>query len=64
MVMLRYRSFRADHLTVSGDVSLGKDTVLRGTVIIVANDGEGIDLPQGSVLENKIVTGNLRILEH
>ena len=49
---------------MSGDVSLGKDTVLRGTVIIVANEGEGIDLPAGSTLENKIITGNLRILEH
>jgi len=53
-----------DHLTVSGDVRFGRDVVLRGTVIIVANEGARIDLAHGSVLENKVVTGNLRILEH
>lgn len=53
-----------DHATVSGDVRFGKDVVLRGTVIIVANEGSRIDIPAGSVFENKVVTGNLRILEH
>lgn len=53
-----------DHLTVSGDVRFGRDVVLRGTVIIVANEGSKIDVPDGSVFENKIITGNLRILEH
>ena len=53
-----------DHLTISGSVSLGKDVVLRGTVIIVANEREPIDIPDGSILENKVVTGSLRILEH
>lgn len=53
-----------DHLTVSGDVTFGKDVSLRGTVIIIANHGERIDIPQGAVLENKIVSGNLRILDH
>ncbi|KAG7283168.1 hypothetical protein CRUP_000530 [Coryphaenoides rupestris] len=43
-----------DHLTVSGD----------GTVIIIANHGDRIDIPAGSLLENKIVSGNLRILDH
>jgi len=33
-------------------------------VIIIANEGERIDIPAGSILENKIVTGNLRIMEH
>lgn len=36
----------------------------QGTVIIIANHGEKIDIPQGSILENKIVSGNLRILDH
>ena len=36
----------------------------QGTVIIVANEGSRIDLPDGSVLEDKVVTGHLRILEH
>ncbi|XP_065324602.1 UTP--glucose-1-phosphate uridylyltransferase-like [Gordionus sp. m RMFG-2023] len=53
-----------DHLTVSGDVTFGKHVTLRGTVIIIANHGERIDIPTGSILENKIVTGNLRILDH
>ncbi|XP_012284624.1 UTP--glucose-1-phosphate uridylyltransferase isoform X2 [Orussus abietinus] len=53
-----------DHLTVSGDVTFGKRVSLKGTVIIIANHGERIDLPSGSILENKIVSGNLRILDH
>jgi UTP--glucose-1-phosphate uridylyltransferase len=53
-----------DHLTVSGDVTFGSNVVLRGTVIIVANHGERIDIPSGSILENKVVSGNLRILDH
>lgn len=53
-----------DHLTVMGDVMFGKNVTLRGTVIIIANEGERIDIPAGAILENKIVTGNLRIMEH
>jgi UTP--glucose-1-phosphate uridylyltransferase len=48
-----------DHLTVSGNVWFDKDVVLRGTVIVVANEGARIDLPPGSVLENKVLMGNL-----
>jgi len=53
-----------DHLTVSGDVTFGANVNLKGTVIVVANHGDRIDIPSGSVLENKVVTGNLRILDH
>uniref|UniRef100_H3BYT3 UTP--glucose-1-phosphate uridylyltransferase n=1 Tax=Tetraodon nigroviridis TaxID=99883 RepID=H3BYT3_TETNG len=53
-----------DHLTVSGDVTLGKNVSLKGTVIIIANHGDRIDIPAGSMLENKIVSGNLRIMDH
>jgi UTP--glucose-1-phosphate uridylyltransferase len=53
-----------DQLTVAGDVTFGEGTVLKGTVIIVANHGSRIDLPAGSILENKVVTGGLHILEH
>jgi len=53
-----------DHLTVSGDVTFGSKVILRGTVIIVANHGSRIDIPSGSVLENKVISGNLRILDH
>ncbi|XP_052766080.1 UTP--glucose-1-phosphate uridylyltransferase-like isoform X2 [Mya arenaria] len=53
-----------DHLTVSGDVTFGKNVTLKGTVIIIANHGDRIDIPSGAILENKIVSGNLRILDH
>lgn len=48
-----------DHLTVSGDVWFGRNITLRGTVIIVANEGSRIDLPDGSILENS--ASSLRI---
>ena len=47
-----------------GAVTLGRDVVLRGTVIIVAAEGERIDIPDGAVLENKVLSGSLRIVEH
>ncbi|ODQ50211.1 UTP-glucose-1-phosphate uridylyltransferase [Saitoella complicata NRRL Y-17804] len=53
-----------DHLTVTGDVVFGRGVQLKGTVIIVCNDGERIDIPPGSVLENVVVTGTLKLLEH
>lgn len=53
-----------DHLTITGNVNLGRNVTLKGTVIIVVNDGQKIDIPNGSVLENVVVTGNLSILEH
>lgn len=53
-----------DHLTVSGDVTFGRKVTLKGTVIIIANHGDKIDIPAGACLENKIVSGNLRILDH
>lgn len=49
---------------VSGDVWFGKGITLRGTVIIVANEGSKIDLPDGSILENKLVSGNVSIIDH
>lgn len=39
-------------------------TYTQGTVIIVANEGSVIMIPDGTVLEDKVVTGNLRILDH
>lgn len=38
-----------DHLTVSGDVKFGRKVTLRGTVIIVANEGNRIEIPDGTV---------------
>jgi UTP--glucose-1-phosphate uridylyltransferase len=48
-----------DHLTVSGDVTFGAGVTLAGTVIIVANHGNRIDIPDGSRLENKVVSAPL-----
>uniref|UniRef100_UPI00358F1CA5 UTP--glucose-1-phosphate uridylyltransferase-like isoform X2 n=1 Tax=Myxine glutinosa TaxID=7769 RepID=UPI00358F1CA5 len=53
-----------DHLTVSGNVAFGKDVVLKGTVIIIANHGHEIVIPSGSILENKIISGNLTVMDH
>jgi UTP--glucose-1-phosphate uridylyltransferase len=53
-----------DHLTVAGDVHFGANVRLKGTVIIVANEGSCIMIPDGAVLEDKVVTGHLRILDH
>lgn len=66
--MSRFRSIprilELDHLTVTGDVTFGSNVTLKGTVIIIANHGNRIDIPPGTILENKIVSGNLRILDH
>ncbi|KIJ40970.1 hypothetical protein M422DRAFT_209696 [Sphaerobolus stellatus SS14] len=52
-----------DHLTVTGDVYFGRNITLRGTVIVVANEGQRIDIPDGCVLENRLLTGNLNNIE-
>ena len=48
-----------DHLTVTGDVYFGRNVTLRGTVIVVANEGQRIDIPDGCILENRLLSGNL-----
>ena len=53
-----------EHLTVAGDVTFGRNVTLKGTVIIVANEGSLIMIPDGTILEDKVVTGNLRLLDH
>lgn len=53
-----------DHLTVEGNVKFGRNVTLKGTVVIVSYNGNEIDIPNGSVLENVVVTGNLNIFEH
>jgi UTP--glucose-1-phosphate uridylyltransferase len=52
-----------DHLTVSGDVYFGRNVTLRGTVIVVANEGQRIDIPDGCILENRLLSGNLNMIE-
>lgn len=58
------RILELDHLTVTGNVYIGKNVTLKGTVIIVCEDGNKIQIPNGSVLENVVITGSLNILEH
>lgn len=53
-----------DHLTITGNVTLGKNVTLKGTVIIVCEEGKKIEIPNGSELENVVITGSLSILEH
>ena len=55
---------RCEHLTISGDVTLGEGVAIAGTVVIVAADGARIDVPPGSRLEDNVVTGALRVLAH
>jgi UTP--glucose-1-phosphate uridylyltransferase len=50
-----------DHLTVAGDVVFGRDVTLRGSVIIVAKNGAKIAIPDGAVLEDKVLAGDLMI---
>jgi UTP--glucose-1-phosphate uridylyltransferase len=52
-----------ESLTVSGDVCFGRDVRLKGNVTIVAPPGCHIDIPSGSVLENKLVQGNVLIAD-
>lgn len=52
-----------ESLTVSGGVTFGKNCKLAGTVIIVAQPGASIDIPAGARLENKVITGNLHVLD-
>lgn len=58
------RIVELDHLTITGKVNLGRGVTLKGTVIIVATEGQTIDVPPGSILENVVVQGSLRLLEH
>ena len=51
-----------DHLTVTGDVYFGRNVTLRGTVIVVANEGQSIHVPDGCVLENRLLSGNLNLI--
>jgi UTP--glucose-1-phosphate uridylyltransferase len=51
-----------EHLTVSGNVYFGAGVVLKGTVVIVCNEGSRIDIPDHAVLDNVVVTGSLRLI--
>ncbi|MBU3915209.1 UTP--glucose-1-phosphate uridylyltransferase [bacterium] len=51
-----------DLLTVVGDVHFGKNMTLRGNVILVCERGELV-LPDNSLIENKVLTGSIRVGE-
>jgi len=53
-----------EHLNVAGDVTFGFNVKLLGTVIIVAEDGKSIRIPDGAVLENCVVSGELQVVDH
>ncbi|THV02386.1 UTP--glucose-1-phosphate uridylyltransferase [Dendrothele bispora CBS 962.96] len=52
-----------DLLTVTGDVYFGRSVTLRGTIIIAASEGKRIDIPDGCVLENTLLTGSLDMID-
>ncbi|KAJ6499165.1 UTP-glucose-1-phosphate uridylyltransferase [Mycena sanguinolenta] len=52
-----------DHLTVTGDVYFGRDVTFRGTVVVIANEGQTIHIPDGCLLENRLLLGNLNVIE-
>jgi len=53
-----------EHLNVAGDVTFGLNVKLLGTAIIVAEDGKSIRIPDGAILENCVVSGELQIVDH
>lgn len=53
-----------DHLTVSGNIKFGRNITLKGTVIIIADDESVINIPDGAILDDNILYGNLPIIEH
>jgi len=53
-----------EHLNVAGDVTFGFGIKLVGSVIIVAEDTKKIKIPDCSVLENCVISGELQIVDH
>lgn len=49
-----------DHLTIFGNVFLGSNVTLSGTVIIICSESFPITIPDNSVLENTVITGTLQ----
>jgi UTP--glucose-1-phosphate uridylyltransferase len=50
-----------DHLTVTGDVYFGQNVTLCGTVVVIAGEGQRIDVPDGCILENRLLSGNFNM---
>ena len=51
-----------DLLTVVGNVYFGKNTTLRGNVIVIC-EGEELRIPDNALLENKVLTGSIKMGE-
>ena len=51
-----------DLLTIVGDVYFNRDITLRGHVILMCDQGE-LNLPERSVIENKVLTGSIKMAE-
>ncbi|MGK0288705.1 MAG: UTP--glucose-1-phosphate uridylyltransferase [bacterium] len=51
-----------DLLTIVGDVHFGRNVTLRGNVIVVCEQEE-LHLPDHSLLENKVLTGSIKVGE-
>jgi len=47
-----------DSLKVSGDVWFGSGVILKGKVIIEAKQGATLEIPDESVIENKVVSSS------
>uniref|UniRef100_A0A0N4ZKL3 UTP--glucose-1-phosphate uridylyltransferase n=1 Tax=Parastrongyloides trichosuri TaxID=131310 RepID=A0A0N4ZKL3_PARTI len=51
-------------LTIKGDVTFGKNVILKGDVIIIADKNSSLHITQGSVIENKLCRGSFEISEN
>eukprot|EP00770_Monocercomonoides_exilis_P001105 MONOS_1097.1-p1 / transcript=MONOS_1097.1 / gene=MONOS_1097 / organism=Monocercomonoides_exilis_PA203 / gene_product=UTP-glucose-1-phosphate uridylyltransferase / transcript_product=UTP-glucose-1-phosphate uridylyltransferase / location=Mono_scaffold00018:204409-205708(+) / protein_length=401 / sequence_SO=supercontig / SO=protein_coding / is_pseudo=false len=51
-----------ESLTTVGDVTFGADVVIKGNVVIVAQESQKIVIPPKAVLDNVTVTGSLQII--
>ncbi|MFH4980234.1 hypothetical protein AB6A40_006943 [Gnathostoma spinigerum] len=51
-------------LKIDGDVCFGTNVVLKGDVIIVADEGHHLSIPSMSFIDNKFVTGRLQLREN
>ncbi|KAL6122836.1 hypothetical protein NUSPORA_00095 [Nucleospora cyclopteri] len=52
-----------DALIVFGDVNFGKNIILKGTVTICAPKGSFITIPDGAILEDQVLYGNLSLTD-
>lgn len=60
--MKRFKSIPSiielDSLKVSGDVWFGSSVVLKGKVVVTAKSGEKLEIPDGALLQDKVISVN------